>query len=177
MVAPSFQTMPIVREPYSKSNKMYVDVKNEKTGTIRTVRWYTEKEYMKAYGNKEKFKEAESIEVQKKIRGFAQDFIYLIAKRNSPFTAEDKEYIFKICGGTYAVDTGFYHSSAFALKETPNPQIFRVLKLSWDSFSKYYGKGNAQEGKSDLSKFIKETHPKLYFCFGANTYWNLTEKE
>lgn len=54
MVAPSFQSMTIVSETYTKNGKLYIDVKNEKTGTIRSVRWYSDKEYARAYGNKSK---------------------------------------------------------------------------------------------------------------------------
>ena len=50
MVAPSFQSMTQVSEIYIKNGKNYVNVKNEKTGTIRSVRWYSEKEYYKIYG-------------------------------------------------------------------------------------------------------------------------------
>ncbi len=54
MVAPSFQSMTVVSEVYIKDGKAYIDVRNEKTGTIRHARWYTEAEYHKAYGNKSK---------------------------------------------------------------------------------------------------------------------------
>ena len=38
MVAPSFQAMTILTEtPYLKNGRKYVDVKNEKTGTIRSL--------------------------------------------------------------------------------------------------------------------------------------------
>ena len=50
MVAPSFQTMTVVSEVYTKNGKEYIDVKNEKTGTVRSVRWYSEKEYQRTYG-------------------------------------------------------------------------------------------------------------------------------
>ena len=50
MVAPSFQAMTILSEPYTKNGKSYIDVRNEKTKTIRSVRWYDDKEYARAYG-------------------------------------------------------------------------------------------------------------------------------
>ena len=49
MVAKSFQAMTQIGEPFEMSGTMYVMVQNEKTGTIRKVRWYTEKEYAKLY--------------------------------------------------------------------------------------------------------------------------------
>lgn len=51
--APSFQTMLIVSEIYLKNKKSYIDVKNEKTGTIRSVRWYSDTEYKRLYGKAE----------------------------------------------------------------------------------------------------------------------------
>lgn len=53
MVAPSFQSMTIVSEVYTKDGKAYIDVRNEKTGTVRHARWYTDKEYARLY-NKSK---------------------------------------------------------------------------------------------------------------------------
>ena len=50
MVAPSFQSMTVVSEVYTKDKKEYIDVRNEKTGTVRHVRWYSEHEYAKLYG-------------------------------------------------------------------------------------------------------------------------------
>lgn len=50
MVAPSFQAFEVLSEPFFKNGKEYIKVKNPKTGTIREVRNYTEKEYHSAYG-------------------------------------------------------------------------------------------------------------------------------
>lgn len=41
-VAPSFVNFTFLSEPYTKGDKMYVDVQNPKTSTKRTVRWYPE---------------------------------------------------------------------------------------------------------------------------------------
>lgn len=49
MVAKSFQQFEQIGEPFEVSGRKYVIVKNPKTGTERTVRWYTEKEYNKMY--------------------------------------------------------------------------------------------------------------------------------
>ena len=56
MVAPSFQTFEVMSEPFIKNGKEYIKVKNPKTGTVREVRNYTDREYAKAYGNKSKDK-------------------------------------------------------------------------------------------------------------------------
>lgn len=50
MVAKSFQSWEILCEPYSKSNRLYVRVLNPKNQKEREVRWYSEKEYSRMYG-------------------------------------------------------------------------------------------------------------------------------
>lgn len=66
MVAPSFQTFEVLSEPFLKNGKEYIKVKNPKTGTIREVRNYTEKEYKSAYGSKSKNEPVKFTNEQKK---------------------------------------------------------------------------------------------------------------
>lgn len=55
MVAPSFQTYKvIVAEPFYKDGKLYITVEHPNTKNHRDVRWYSEREYARAYGNKSK---------------------------------------------------------------------------------------------------------------------------
>lgn len=57
MVAPSFQTYKIiVAEPFAKDGKLYVTVEHPNTKNHRDVRWYSDKEYARAYSNKSKDK-------------------------------------------------------------------------------------------------------------------------
>lgn len=73
MVAKSYQSMKQLGEPFSEKGKMYVNVQNEKTGTVRKVRWYTEEEYAKMYNEKpNKPKEFKS---QKQVLGFENGYI------------------------------------------------------------------------------------------------------
>jgi len=65
MVAPSFQSMTVVSEVYNKDGKEYIDVRNEKTGTVRHVRWYTEREYNRLY-NKSKANEPVTFTTEQK---------------------------------------------------------------------------------------------------------------
>lgn len=74
MVAKSYQTLTQMGEPYMSNGKMYVQVKNEKTGNIRQVRWYTEAEYAKLYGEKVEKTEKE-FKSQKQVLGFENGFI------------------------------------------------------------------------------------------------------
>lgn len=55
MVAPSFQTYKvIVAEPFLKNGKLYITVEHPNTKNHRDVRWYSDREYARAYGNKSK---------------------------------------------------------------------------------------------------------------------------
>ena len=42
-VAPSFQNFEFLSDPFIENNKTYIKVRNPKTGTVRTVRWYEDK--------------------------------------------------------------------------------------------------------------------------------------
>lgn len=48
LVAKSYQGLPVVEEPYVKSGKTYCKVKM-KSGSVKEVRTYTQKEYDKMY--------------------------------------------------------------------------------------------------------------------------------
>ena len=73
MVAKSYQSMKQLGEPFSEKGKMYVNVQNEKTGTVRKVRWYTEEEYAKMYN--EKPNKPKEIKIQKQVLGFENGYI------------------------------------------------------------------------------------------------------
>ena len=74
MVAKSFQSMTQIGEPYQSAGKMYVQVKNEKTGKTRQVRWYTEQEYAKMYGEPVEAK-PQRLRSQKDVLGFENGYI------------------------------------------------------------------------------------------------------
>lgn len=51
MVAPSFQSYKvIIAEPFLKNGKLYITVEHPNTHNHRDVRWYSDKEYQRAYG-------------------------------------------------------------------------------------------------------------------------------
>lgn len=72
MVAKSYQSMTQVGEPYESAGKMYVVVRNEKTGTIRQVRWYSDYEYTKLYGEPPV---EPVVKTQKEMLGFEKGYI------------------------------------------------------------------------------------------------------
>ena len=74
MVAKSFQSMKQLGDPFCEKGKMYVNVQNEQSGTIRKVRWYTEAEYAKMYGEKVDAP-AKVFKTQKQVLGFENGYV------------------------------------------------------------------------------------------------------
>lgn len=126
MVAPSFQTMKIVGETYTKNGKQYVDVKNEKTGNIRSVRWYSDTEYAKNYGKK--LSDDSANWNMKHARGFDNGPILVI--RNVRST--DEEWLKYSCA-RYAVGIGWYIVSTETFPADA-PSHLKYLILGWDEF-------------------------------------------
>lgn len=75
MVAKSYQSMEQVCDPFMENGRMYVNVKNAKTGTIRKVRWYSSAEYAKMYGEKVSEPTSSVFASQKKLLGFENGYI------------------------------------------------------------------------------------------------------
>ena len=148
--APSFQAMTVMSETYIKNGRSYIDVKNEKTGTIRSVRWYTDAEYAKQYGNKSKENAATAdigFRGLKQARGFNQGPILLI--RN--WKTSDESW-FGHSNARYATDVGWYIVSTESLP-ADYPSHFRFLLLSWSEFSTDETHAKSQ---AELSRIIRQ---------------------
>lgn len=72
-VAKSYQSLTIIGEPYESTGKMYVQVKNEKTGVVRQVRWYSDEEYARMY--KTDTANPKTPKTQKEALGFTEGYI------------------------------------------------------------------------------------------------------
>lgn len=118
MVAPSFKDFPIVKEQYVKGGKYYVDVKNPKTGTVRSVRWYTDAEFAKKLEDK-------GWDGLKHARGFDKGPI-----RGARST--DEEWLKHSCA-RYAVGIGWHIVSTDTFPEDA-PKHLKYLILGWDEF-------------------------------------------
>ena len=123
MVAPSFQSMKLVSDVYFKNGKHYVDVQNEKTGTVRAVRWYTDAEYAKNYGKK--LSTDDGFDGLKHARGFDNGPILVIRGNR----ANDEEWL-RDSIARYAVGIGWYIVSTDTLPEDA-PKHFKYLLLGW----------------------------------------------
>lgn len=74
MVAPSFQNFEMLSEPYAVNGKMYIRVRNPKTGTERQVRWYDENKATKTVAPKVNAQDA-FYKPQKEVLGFTNGYI------------------------------------------------------------------------------------------------------
>ena len=128
MVAKTFQTMTQLCEPYLVGNKMYVKVKNEKTGTIRQVRWYTEAEYAKLYPEATPAEANPSIFAgkQKEMLGFQKGYITIFKG-----DTEGADFWFQKSIARYTRFWGWYIVST---DEVPNdlPAGIEPVRLSWE---------------------------------------------
>ena len=128
MVAPSFQAMKFVSEVYIKNGKQYIDVKNEKTGNTRSVRWYTDTEFAKNYGKKLEDGEDKGWNNLKHTRGFDKGPILVIRGTLST----DEKWLKTSCA-RYAVGIG-WHIISTDIFPADAPAHFKYLLLSWDEF-------------------------------------------
>ena len=128
MVAKSYQALEVVGDVYTSSGRQYVQVRT-KNGTLKQVRWYTEKEYAKMYPDDVKSTSHEGdpyFKTQKEVLGFEKGYI-TIFKGN---TFEDKEY-FKLSSSRYARWWGWYFMST---EELPDdiPSDVEPVRLDWE---------------------------------------------
>lgn len=130
MVAKSYQNLEIVKQPYMANDRMYVDVKTEK-GAIKSVRWYSEKEYAKYYGETPEYK---VFKPQKEVLGFVNGFI-TIFKGN---TYDCKDW-FKEHGAVYRKWWGWSFASDQEIPEKI-PEGVEAIRLDWDSVGNEDGK-------------------------------------
>lgn len=126
MVAKSFQNFTQIDQPFAANGKMYVTVKNEKTGTVRKVRWYTEYEYAKLYPE-DAAKSNVKISTQKEALGFQKGYITIFKGDTYGNLEWFKKSIARYCKfwGWYIVST----------EEIPAdlPQSVTPITLNWDT--------------------------------------------
>lgn len=163
-VAPSFQSMTVMSEVFQKNGKDYIKVKNEKTGTIREVRWYTEKEYEKAYGKKTsnistKVGERKAWKNLKQCRGFAEGPILVV--RN--VTKETENWLRFSSPARYAMGLEWHFASTDIIPDD-YPETLKFIIVSWDEFK--YEDDEHMKTPEELAELIKTKEKN-------NEYYNL----
>lgn len=123
MVAKTYQNLEVVGDVYISNGKRYIQVRT-KNGTLKQVRWYTEREYAKMYPNE--VTETGNFKSQKEVLGFEKGYI-TIFKGN---TFEDKEY-FKMNSARYCRWWGWYFVSTEDLPDDI-PEDVTPIRLDWE---------------------------------------------
>lgn len=161
MVAPSFQKMRQLGDPFLSSGKMYVKVLNEKTGTERIVRWYTDVEYRKAYPNSTTETVAAAIKSntsQMSALGFKGGPITIF----KGVTDKDEEY-FRLSKARYCTWWGWYLPYGESnLIDLPSHII--PTSLSWESV------GTPNGSLKTESKVREAIDSILYDSHGVSEY-------
>lgn len=130
-VAPSFAEFAQESEVYVKNKKPYVDMRNPKTGTLRSVRAYLPQEWARQYGDKSAPAPSNATPDSLKIaRGFRWGPIMLIK-------TSDKQWLSRTPECRYATDIGWYIASDENLP-SDHPQDLKRDLLTWDKFKEKY---------------------------------------
>ena len=144
-VAPSFVNFEFLCEPYLANGKMYIRVRNPKTGTERQVRWYEEKKTSIVIP-KVSFQE----KPQKEALGFTKGYITIFKGDVGPHIEWFQQSIAR-----YARTWGWYIIST---EEIPSdlPAGVEPIKLFWESV------GN-ENGRLKLENEVKEAVEALIY--------------
>lgn len=126
MVAKSYQKLKIVKEPYMANGKIYVQVEMG-NGAHKQVRWYSDKEYAKYYGETPSHENDPYYKSQKEILGFSKGYI-TIFKGN---TYDNKEW-FKEIGAVYRKFWGWGLASDLELP-AEMPLDVTPVRLEWSA--------------------------------------------
>lgn len=132
MVAPSYQSYEVVSEVYSANGKEYIDIKHPNTGNIRKARWYSDAEYVKAFGKilpNSSEKIGKPLFSQYKALGFADGGYVTIFKGA---TAADEEYFSKN-PARYCNYWGWYLPSGEELADLPANIL--PIRMGWSIVS------------------------------------------
>lgn len=136
-VAKSYQSLPILCEPYTKNGRQYCKVKT-KTGIEKEVRWYNAREYTRLYPDAPK---TANIKPQKDVLGFEKGYITLVHGAEADLERSNARYC--VHWGWYIVST----------EEVP-PK-FVAVPLKWEKI------GNANGSLKD-SNIIKTEVKKAW---------------
>ena len=154
MVAPSFQKMEILGESFEVNGKMYIQIRNPKTGNKRQVRWYSEKEYRRLYPKSMTTTDHSNDpywKPQKIVLGFKEGYITIFKG-----DVEKEEDWFKASICSY---TRFWHWYLPSTEEIPAdlPVGIEPIKLYWKDVCK-----DDESLMDDEDKIKAHVHSLIY---------------
>ena len=130
MVALSFQSFEFLTEPYSSNGKMYIRVRNPKTGTERQVRWYNETEFRKLYPKEKVEIKNKYYRPRKEVLGFDKGDITVLINADIDKHAE----WLAAAKARYHKQWGWYIISTEAIPEN-HPEEITIKKLLWEEIN------------------------------------------
>lgn len=130
MVAPSFQNFEFLTEPYSSNGKMYIRVRNPKTGTERQIRWYNDVEFRKLYPKEKVEIKNKYYRPRKEVLGFDKGYITVLINADIDKHAE----WLAAAKARYHKQWGWYIISTEAIPEN-RPEEITIKKLLWEEIS------------------------------------------
>lgn len=130
MVALSFQSFEFLTEPYSSNGKMYIRVRNPKTGTERQVRWYNETEFRKLYPKEKVEIKNKYYRPRKEVLGFDKGYITVLINADIDKHAE----WLAAAKARYHKQWGWYIISTEAIPEN-HPEEITIKKLLWEEIN------------------------------------------
>lgn len=130
MVAPSFQNFEFLTEPYSSNGKMYICVRNPKTGTERQIRWYNDVEFRKLYPKEKVEIKNKYYRPRKEVLGFDKGYITVLINADIDKHAE----WLAAAKARYHKQWGWYIISTEAIPEN-RPEEITIKKLLWEEIS------------------------------------------
>ena len=140
--------------PKTKNNKLYITVKNPRTGNQRDVRWYSDEEFAKQFTIKDAVPDhTKGFPGLKQARGFANGPILVVRGDKN----EDEDWL-RESPARYAMGIRWYFASDDALP-TSIPAHFNLIPLAWEEFRD----GDDQHMKSpeELSKLLNQKEREL----------------
>lgn len=130
MVAPSFQNFEFLTEPYSSNGKMYIRVRNPKTGTERQARWYNDIEFRKLYPKEKVEIKNKYYRPRKEVLGFDKGYITVLINADIDKHAE----WLAAAKARYHKQWGWYIISTEAIPEN-HPKEITIKKLLWEEIN------------------------------------------
>lgn len=124
-VAKSYQGLEIVKEPYTVNGRMYVQVKMA-NGNLKQVRWYSDREYAKYYGEPVDHSNDPFYKTQREVLGFVDGFITIFKGDTYSY----KEW-FKENGARYTKLWGWSFASNMEIPELPSG--ITAIRLDWSA--------------------------------------------
>lgn len=125
MVAKSYQTLEQFGEPYTINGRKYVKVRTN-ANALKQVRWYTESEYAKMYGEPVNKAADTHFKTRKELFGFDKGYITIF--KGAAY--EDRDY-FKQSIARYCKLWGWYVVSTDEVM-TDLPEDVEAVQLPWE---------------------------------------------